>query len=236
MQESWVAMETLKPSTSIADQVYDVVAEEICTGQIAACEHLVQEHLAARLGVSRQPVQQALLRLRLDGLVERTGKRGLRVAPLDMERIRNHYAIRGVLDGLAAREAARCIRADADAKRDLKTRGLEILRRGEAAVAAEDVAEQVRQDAALHQLFYAASGNPLLAKTAEPHWRVLRRAMNETLRQGDLSQEIWRQHAEILDAILAGDSEAAEDLMTAHSLDAADSLRAAYATKTVKPS
>ena len=229
-------METLKPSTSIADQVYDVVAEEICTGQIAACEHLVQEQLAARLGVSRQPVQQALLLLRLDGLVERTGKRGLRVAPLDMDSIRNHYAIRGVLDGLAAREAARCIRADADAKRDLKARGLEILRWGEAAVAAKDVAEQVRQDAALHQLFYAASGNPLLAKTAEPHWRMLRRAMNETLRQGDLSQEIWRQHAEILDAILAGDSKAAEDLMTAHSLDAADSLRAAYAAKSVNTS
>lgn len=229
-------METLKPSTSIADQVYDVVAEEICTGQIAACEHLVQEQLAARLGVSRQPVQQALLLLRLDGLVERTGKRGLRVAPLDMDSIRNHYAIRGVLDGLAAREAARCIRADVNAKRDLKARGLEILRRGEAAVAAKDVAEQVRQDAALHQLFYAASGNPLLAKAAEPHWRVLRRAMNETLRHGDLSQEIWRQHAEILDAILAGDSKVAEDLMTAHSLDAADSLRAAYAAKSVKTS
>lgn len=219
------------PNTSTAEQVYDTVAAEITAGRIATGTPLVQDHLAQRLGVSRHLVQQAVQRLERDGFVERSGARGLKVAPLDMDRVRNHYAIRGVLDGLAAREAARSVRRDPQARQVLETSGREIMRRGEAAIASGDVAEQVRQDAALHALFYRASGNPLLEQTAEPHWRVLRRAMTETLRQAENPREIWRQHAEILEAILAGDASAAEELMTAHSLDAADSLRAAYAQK-----
>lgn len=219
------------PNTSTAEQVYDTVAAEITAGRIATGTPLVQDHLAQRLGVSRHLVQQAVQRLERDGFVERSGARGLKVAPLDMDRVRNHYAIRGVLDGLAAREAARSVRRDPQARQVLETSGREIMRRGEAAIASGDVAEQVKQDAALHALFYRASGNPLLEQTAEPHWRVLRRAMTETLRQAENPREIWRQHAEILEAILAGDASAAEELMTAHSLDAADSLRAAYAQK-----
>nr|WP_245947578.1 FCD domain-containing protein [Jannaschia seohaensis] len=90
-----------------------------------------------------------------------------------------------------------------------------------------DTAEQVRQDRALHALVYETSGNPLLASTAEPHWQFLQRAMGEVLRRAKLPKEIWRQHAEIADAIAAGDPDRAERLMTEHDLDAARTLAAA---------
>lgn len=224
-------MKTLKPRPSMADQVYDRIAEEISTGRIVAGEHLVQEQLAARLGVSRQPIQQAMNRLKADGLIEQIGKRGLQVAPLDMDRMRHHYAIRAALDGLAVRESALRARRIESVRRDLERQGQDILRKGEAAVAAGALIEQVRQDAALHGLFYRCSGNPLLAQTAEPHWRFLRRAMAEVLRHAELPGEIWRQHAEILDAVLAGDVRTADDLMTAHDLDAAEALQTAFAKR-----
>lgn len=214
-----------------SDDVYKVIAEDICTGRLKACDALVLEELAGQLNVSTQLVDQAMLLLQVDGLVEQAANHFLRVTELDMDGVRHHYAIRGVLDGLAAREAANRARRDREAKQILETEGQQIMRLGHAAMRSGDVIELVRQDEALHILLYKMSGNPFLAKTAGPHWRVLRRAMIETLRHADLPREIWQQHAEILAAVLAGDGAAAEDLMTAHSLDAADSLRSAYAAR-----
>ena len=108
-----------------------------------------------------------------------------------------------------------------------RSRADEILAAGTHAVEIGDTAGQVRHDRALHALVYETSGNPLLARTAEPHWRFLQRAMGEVLRRAKLPKEIWRQHAEIADAIAAGDPDRAERLMTEHDLDAARTLEAA---------
>ncbi len=220
-------MKVISPQPSLTQQVYDAILDEICAGTLPAGAHLVQEQLAARLGVSRQPVQQAMALLRADGMVEAIGRRGLQVTPLDVELMRHHYDIRAALDGLAARMAAERARGVPGAAAEIARLGREILRQGEASVAAGDVAGQVRHDADLHALLYESSGNPLLARTAEPHWRFLRRAMGEVLRHAELPREIWRQHAEILETVAAGDPDRAERLAVEHDLHAAETLRAA---------
>jgi DNA-binding GntR family transcriptional regulator len=220
-------MKPLKSNPNLADQVYDALVDEICGGMLPAGSHLVQEQLAERLGVSRQPVQQAMARLKADGIVEEIGRRGLWVAPLDPDLMRHHYDIRAVLDGLAARLAAERVRAGAGGK--FRRRADAILAAGTQAVETGDTAGQVRQDRALHALVYETSGNPLLARTAEPHWRFLQRAMGEVLRRATLPKEIWRQHAEIAEAIAAGEPDRAERLMTEHDLAAARTLQAALA-------
>ena len=53
-------MKILKSQPSLTDQVYDAIVDQICEGALSAGSHLVQEQLAERLGVSRQPVQQAM--------------------------------------------------------------------------------------------------------------------------------------------------------------------------------
>lgn len=224
-------MKALRPQPSMTDQVYDAIVEEICNGEIMPGEHLVQEQLAERLGVSRQPIQQAMSMLKADGLVQQIGRRGLQVAPLDMDQMQHHYDIRAALDGLAARGAARRAGASRSAAEALRQRGEDILARAQDAVARGALGEQVRLDMELHALIYASSGNPLLGRTAEPHWRFLRRAMAEVLRHAELPKEIWRQHRDILDAIVAGDAEAAERLIVDHDLHAASALSAALAAK-----
>lgn len=216
---------------SLTQQVYDAIVDEICGGALKAGSHLVQEQLASQFGVSRQPIQQAMALLKADGMVEELGKRGLHVTPLDLDLVRHHYDIRAALDGYAARAAAGQARANADLAAGLATRGRVILERGEAAIAAGDVAEQVRADAEFHGLIYDASGNPLLARTAEPHWRFLRRAMGEVLRFGQPPREIWRQHAEILAAIVAGEPSVAERRAVDHDVRAADALCDALARR-----
>lgn len=222
-------MKLLPTQPSLTQQVYEAIVDEICSGNLREGSHLVQEQLAARLGVSRQPIQQAMALLKADLMVEEIGRRGLQVTPLDLDLMRHHYEIRAVLDGLAGRLAATRARDVPGAAAAMAARGRAILDRGEAAVAAGEVGEQVRADAAFHGLIYEASGNPLLARTAEPHWRFLRRAMGEVLRYAEAPRRIWRQHAAILDAIVAGDAAAAEKRAVDHDIEAAGALYAALA-------
>ncbi len=224
-------MKLLTPNPSMTQQVYDIIVDEICGGAIPAGAHLVQEQLAARLGVSRQPVQQAMALLRADGMVREIGRRGLEVTPLDLDLMRHHYDIRAALDGLAARLAAMRARAARGVATDMAARGGAILRRGVSAVDAGDVAGQIRHDEAFHALIYEFSGNPLLARTAAPHWRFLRRAMGEVLRRATLPREIWRQHAGILDAASSGDPDLAEARAVEHDILAARALCAALAAE-----
>lgn len=214
----------LQKTPSLADQVYDAVVDEICDGRLAAGTHVVQEQLAARFGVSRQPVQQAMSRLKADGIVEEVGRRGLCVTRLDPKRMRDHYGIRAALDGWAARGAALAAGSDAGLPVSFLPNGRQILEAGRAAVTAGNIAEQVRHDDAFHFLIYAASGNPMVASTAEPHWRFLRRAMGDVLRKAQAPQEIWRQHGEIFDAIASGEADTAARLAIQHVEQAADRL------------
>ena len=214
-------MNIIQTAPALAEQVYQAILDEICSGRLEPGTHLKQEQLAERLGVSRQPVQQAMALLKADGLVEEVGKRGLRVSSLDIATMHHHYEIRALLDGLAARSTSQRIAADEEARRSFDKQARAILAAGRAAVDRGDVPDLVRQDEAFHRLFYEASGNPLLAQTAEPHWRFLRRVMGDVLRHAEPPHHIWDQHAAIVEAALSGDAEAAERLMTGHASRAA---------------
>jgi DNA-binding GntR family transcriptional regulator len=217
----------IQTAPGLAEQVYQAVLDEICDGVLPPGAPLVQEQLAERFGVSRQPVQQAMALLKADGLVEEVGKRGMRVAPLDLALMRHHYEIRAALDGLAARLAAQRARENAAAAGDIARRGEAILAKGRQAVEDKITLEQIRNDEAFHNLLYEASGNPLLARTAELHWRFLRRVMSDVLRHAQPPTTVWHQHASILEAVTAGDAPLAEARASEHIERAADALTSA---------
>lgn len=223
-------MKPIDPAPSRAEQAYHAILDEICEGGLAPGTHLVQEELAAKLGVSRQPIQQAMALLKSDGLVQELGARGLYVAPLDLHAMKDHYAIRGALDGLAAARAAEAMAADRPRAAEIETRGLALIEAGRQAVRDEAIRRLVRLDIAFHRFIYEISGNPLIAATVEPHWRYLRRVMGEVLRHGQPGTAIWQQHQEILSAIVRGDGEAAAGAATRHAARAAESRVHAIAT------
>ncbi len=221
-------MKRIEPRPSRAEQAYQAILDEICEGALAPGTHLVQEDLAQRLGVSRQPIQQAMALLKNDGLVRELGARGLYVAPLDLDAMRQRYEIRGALDELAARRAATRARADRRVAAAIAGHGEEAMAEGLAAVAADDVTRMIGADVAFHRFVYEASGNPLLATTAEPHWRYLRRVMGDVLRVAEPGPAIWEQHRGILDAIVAGDAAAAAERAARHVRLAAERLEDAF--------
>jgi DNA-binding GntR family transcriptional regulator len=76
----------MQHSRSSAGRTCEVraILDEICEGALAPGTHLVQEQLAERLGVSHQPIQQAMALVKSDDLFQRLGACGLYVAPLDV--------------------------------------------------------------------------------------------------------------------------------------------------------
>lgn len=221
----------LDQSNGLAERVYQSILNGILDGSLVPGEHLVQEQLASQLNVSRQPIQQAMALLKADGLVENVGRRGVAVAALDVERMRQHYDLRGLIDGYAACKAAERIASaelDEVESRTAFQRLLKAPGRNDTDVSFNEL---VIRDEQFHHQIYEMSGNPLLIASVRPHWRFLRRAMAEVLRHAEPPVEIWEQHTAIAEAILSGDTSKAETLSLVHTRDASMRLSEVFAAK-----
>ena len=203
-------MSALPSPPSRVEQVYDAIVDDICTGRLQPGTPLRQELLAERFNVSRQPVQQALLLLRNQGLVREFGRRGLEVAPLDRSFVSHLYELRALLDGHAARLAASRHTAEWLAGARL------VVAEGEVAYRERSFSRLITADVEFHRTVVEAAGNPLLAESAGVMWRSVQRVMGEVLFRGDAPSWIWEDHAAIVEAIARGDGATAEALAVDH--------------------
>jgi DNA-binding GntR family transcriptional regulator len=204
----------LDVAPDLVDRVYRQLLDAISEGSLAPGQRITQEDIAEQLAVSRQPVLQALRLLKKDGFVQDAPGRGVLVSPLDADWILQVYQVRGALDGLAARLAAQGrFRLDPA-----------LLDAGRRAARGRDVKAMIDADLAFHDAIYAASANPLIEQSAHQHWRHLRRVMGAVLQQSRQREAVWSEHAEIAQAIAAGDADRAASLMENHGRRAAENL------------
>lgn len=217
-------MRPVAAAQSRTEQVYDMIRDSICTGELASGTHLVQEELALTLGVSRQPIQQAMLLLKNDGLVVEVGARGLYVAPLDAGAVIHHYQIRIVLDQLAAQLICQRIAHAPDFGDELRRRAEPILVEGENARTDGSAALAVAHDVKFHSFLYEMSGNPFIVSTAEPHWNYLRRVMIAVLLHAERGEIVWSQHRDILTTLLTGNIADSQAIVADHVLGAQTAL------------
>ena len=221
-------MKPINSQPSRAELTYQTLLDAICDGTLPAGKPLVQEELAQQLGVSRQPIQQAIIRLKGEGLLEEAPGRGHRVPDLNLETMHDHYQIRSVLDQLAARLAAQRAAESKTAAEEICAQGGKILEAGFKAVEKESVKDMVRQDVAFHQCIYTHCGNSQIFSTVEVHWHFLRRAMGDVLRHAQPPPTIWTQHEKILDAIVSGDVDLAEANAASHIEGASETLASVF--------
>ncbi|MEP9369420.1 GntR family transcriptional regulator [Xanthobacter sp. VNH20] len=203
-------METLAAPKRLVEQTYEVILDAICDGTLKPGERLTQEDIAARLNVSRQPVTHALVILRSQGFVIESGKRGVSVAPVQPELLKAIYEFRSAVEPLAAELAT------ANLKPEHIRKGRDLVVRGRNLVLANDQKGVVHADMDFHSFIYDLSGNPLVIDTMRLNWQHLRRAMGEILSFPGLSIRVWREHEEILEAMIAGEAKVAADLMRNH--------------------
>ncbi len=207
----------------LLERIHAALVEAICTGELAPGERITQEQLAERLGVSRQPVIQALLLLKNQGLIVDTdNRRGMLIAPLNAEFVGHLYKLRSALDSLAAKLAA------ANRHPNLKSEGHLLIERGKKAAAVGSLSDVVQADLAFHDFIYRASANPLLIESAKLHWHHTRRAMSWYLKQAAAMRPVWLEHQQILNAVIAGDGRAAERLSRRHAEDSINVLFSSF--------
>ena len=204
----------LNAAPDLAEQAYQAIIDAICDGRYVAGQRITQEALAESLAVSRQPILQALLLLKRDGLVIDAGGRGVMVAPLTADHIANLYQVRSVLDGLAAREAAR-------RQANLSFR---LIGAGRAATRGRDLRAMIEADIAFHRAIYEAADNPVLLQAAERNWNHIRRIMGATLSQAGARHAVWDEHEKMLELIVSGRPDAAQQQALLHCEKAGESL------------
>ena len=209
-------MKILAVQPNLVEQVHEAILQEISSGKLSPGTRIIQEQIAAELGVSRQPVQQALLLLRNQGLLRDAPGRGLIVAPLDPDHIKQMYDVRAVIEGLAFRQAALGNSAAA------KLKGPALIDKGRQAVKSGSVNDLIAVDMEFHHFVYFLSENLLVAPAMDAHWTYTQRVMGEVFMRDEKPRDIWDQHEALLQLIMSGDGVAAEAKAKEHILAAAD--------------
>src|ERR1700761_2313762 len=197
---------------NLIDQVYERILAAITDRTLLPGQRIRQNELAERLGVSRQPVSHALHLLHKQGLVAESGRRGFEVTQLDPERIRQLYEVRGSIDALAARMAARRVKTDAAGRAQLEA----ALRAGHTIDKTTTLARLVTLDVDFHSAIYRLAGNPVIEETIAPQWPHMRRSMAAVLAELDYRQNAWSEHEAIAAHILSGNAKAAAAAAEAH--------------------
>jgi DNA-binding GntR family transcriptional regulator len=201
-------MKILESQPKLVEQVHKAILAEIAEGKLRPGERIIQEQIAQELGVSRQPVQQALVLLKNQGVLRDAPGRGLLVAPLDPQLVRQMYEMRSVIEGLAFRKA--------------KTQGEQLLLAGRRAVLKGSVAEMIAADMAFHTFIYELAGNPLIGPAMETQWVNAQRVMGSVLLSADKPRDIWDEHEALFELVAGGDGLRAEQAARKHLEDAAD--------------
>jgi DNA-binding GntR family transcriptional regulator len=194
---------------SHVESAYEDLRALILEGVLRPGDPIREGAVAARLGVSRTPVRDALQRLLADGLLTRGGPRGLAVRQLDQQQIVELFALREVLEGMAARLAARhASEPEIRALRDLVRRQRDALLDSPALqnhlnnLFHHGVAEAARNRYLAADLKERVELSALMAGTGElPHWR----------RDGSVDE-----HERTVDAIERRDGNAAAAIAAAH--------------------
>ncbi len=195
---------------SLEEHVFDILEEEIISGTLSKGQIVTENELSGRLGVSRTPIRGALRRLCEEGLVDIAPNRRVTIVGISTEDLIDAYKIRMRLEGLSSALATE--RMTDEEKKKLS----DFVELSEYYISKKDTENLKMLDTQFHSMIYRASGNRMLCRIlSELHRNITRyRKMSLTV-PGRLESSV-KEHREILEAILRGDSAEADRLTSCH--------------------
>ena len=204
-------------STSLADQVFDKLENDIIQGVYAKGEILTELKLVEQLGVSRTPIREALRRLEQERLIEDAGK-GSKVLGITEDDLLDIMNIRERIEGLAAFYAAQNITEEGKAELT------HIVDLQEFYFSKHD-ADHLRQvDDEFHDAVCRLSGRNVLTDTLIPLHRKTRRYRRISMEDRERTAKTTQEHRQIYEAIIAGDALLAKKLTKAHIANSKDHM------------
>ncbi|HYG44656.1 MAG TPA: GntR family transcriptional regulator [Bordetella sp.] len=200
------------PGATLAGQAYELIKLDLFEFRMLPGDDFTEGELAARFGVSRTPVRQALYRLEREGFVLLRQRGGWRVRPFDFERFEALYDVRIVLEQAAV--ARLCGLHNMDVGGEMPTlKRVWLVSPIERQRGGRQVAEL---DEAFHCALVAAAGNPEMAQIHRDVTEKIR-----ILRQMDFTEDhrvdaTYMEHGAILRAILARRADEATRMLKSH--------------------
>ena len=204
-------------STSLADQVFDKLENDIIQGVYPKGEVLTELKLVEQLGVSRTPIRDALRRLEQERLIADTGKGSLVLGITDDDLL-DIMNIRERIEGLVAYYAAQNITAEGVAE-------LKHLTDLQDFYYSKHDAEHLRQvDDQFHDAICRLSNRTVISDTLTPLHRKTRRYRRLAMEDWERTTQTTKEHYAISQAIIAGDAHLAKQLMKEHILHAKEHM------------
>ncbi len=203
---------SLTPRTqSRTNDAYDRLHADILSNQLPPGYQATEPEIAARLGMSRTPVREALIKLEAEGLVELIPRHGARILPISTRDMEEIYEVLSVLEPQAAAALAR---------RKLPPESLGPLRQTvtdmRAALKDGDLDRWAAADDAFHRTLLALHANRRMMNVASVLYDQAHRARMVTLRLRDLPEQSTKDHEDILAALERGDADAAQQVFAQH--------------------
>ncbi|MFE3943939.1 GntR family transcriptional regulator [Streptomyces sp. NPDC059118] len=202
------AVPKLERPGPLRERVYEALLELITTRALRPGQHLVESELAGHLGVSRQPVREALQRLNTEGWVDLRPAQGAFVHEPTEEEADQLLSVRTLLEAEAARLTAANSGTEGIAALE------ELCAKGEQAVADDDVDLAVATNAAFHAKVMELAGNAVLSELAGQVGRRVRWYYTPVARLR--GAQSWIEHRSLIAAISARDGQRATEIMRSH--------------------
>ncbi|MCC6512226.1 MAG: GntR family transcriptional regulator [Pirellulaceae bacterium] len=197
--------------TLLKDKAYVALKQQILTDRYPPGSALAERKLAEDLGMSKTPVKAALERLELEGYITIAPQQFVRVRELDTADIAEQYEIRTALETYIVRRLAGQL---TDAQRERIASNLRLQRE---LIERENLSERVTADAQFHLLLAEVLGNQsilrMMSELQDRIYRVITRIFRRT---PERYAECVQEHERIAQAVLAGDSDRAAELVIDH--------------------
>jgi DNA-binding GntR family transcriptional regulator len=194
-------------AVSLSTNAYAAIKRLIVTLELRPDAVIDEVALAERLGVSRTPVREAIQRLAREQFVRVVARRGVFVTSIDVGELATLFETRQVIEPYAARLAAE--RGAAEVWDELQT----VL---SPATKPATAVETLALDRRCHELMWSAAANRFLTDTLDMLYAQSERVWYLHLRDSFEMHDVLAEHAEMLDALRAGDADTCEKLMADH--------------------
>lgn len=221
-------LEKLKEHKPLRSEVYISLKNAILNNQFKPGVRLVEKELANQMGISRTPVREALRQLELEGLVTHVLRKGVSVVGVSINDALEIYTIRAVLEGLAARLAAKNI-----SEKDLAELE-EILSKMTEYIEKDNINKLITIHSNFHNFIAKAGKNARLYNMIISLRDYVKKYAKISYSIPGRMQGVWEEHREIVDAIAKGDDDRAALAAKNHIVQAKQAFLSATSNKEVK--
>jgi DNA-binding GntR family transcriptional regulator len=196
---------------TLREKIVETIRNAIVNGQLASGTRVAEPDLAGKFGISRTPIREAFRQLESEGFITVIPRKGAIVASLSPKDVADFYDLKAVLEGYAARTAAKKL-----TPKDIE-RMESVNRQMEAAAAKKDVRKVLSLHNEFHDIFVRSCGNEKLHSIVQ-HLVMQFQRFRLIMAMPGRVEGIIQQHREIIDAFREQDSALAESLVQKNAL------------------